>query len=79
MRPDVLMFTIRLILAALLGAVALLLIIGDGYIFFVCAVLRRRAPSWIPILGGLAGALGVLIFPVGGRGARGGCQSFSIG
>ena len=48
----------------------LLIILGtyisclNGYIFFIGVVHRRKAASWIPLLGGASGAVGLVLLPI---------------
>ncbi len=36
----------------------------NGAVFWIGQVLRRRAGSWVPLVGGIAGAIGVATLPV---------------
>ncbi|MBZ0134916.1 MAG: hypothetical protein K8I27_00920 [Planctomycetes bacterium] len=57
---------LRWTIAGVLGAFFLMLAYGNGWIAFQQIVLRKKAPSWIPLFGGFAGACAVIIAPVDG-------------
>jgi hypothetical protein len=54
------------ITAGLLFAVCVWLASMNAYVFFKGFILRKKAPSWIPLVGGLCGALSVIALPVPG-------------
>lgn len=47
------MLIARTVVGALLGLVAVAVIASNDYIFVRTMLQRRRAPSWIPLVGGL--------------------------
>lgn len=59
--------TARTLLGIPLAALALCIVAFNDYVFVLQAVLRRRAPSWIPLLGALFGAAAFVV--ISGRAA----------
>ena len=55
-------------IAVLLFAPCLLLTVVNGAIFWQGVVLRRRTSSWVPLVGGLSGAVSLSVVPVPGVG-----------
>jgi hypothetical protein len=54
------------ILSGLYGVLALPLIAANNLAAFEQFILRRRAPSWIPLLGGLLGVAALRTLPIQG-------------
>jgi hypothetical protein len=48
------------LIAIALAVFALTVIALNGYVFVCGAILRRRSPSWIPLIGGVAGCLALV-------------------
>ncbi|MCA8915905.1 MAG: hypothetical protein KDB90_10880 [Planctomycetes bacterium] len=60
------MIAVRWTVAGLLAALFVLLALGNGSIAFRAFVLKQKAPSWIPLIGGVAGAIAFIVVPIGG-------------
>ena len=58
------MNVLRAVVAGLLLFVSAWILLLNTHVFVRGYVLRRPSGSWVPFVGGLAGALGLLIVPV---------------
>jgi hypothetical protein len=44
--------------------VSALVCIGNASLLWTCYVRKRKAPSWIPLVGGITGVIGLWLLPV---------------
>ena len=62
------MLMIRYFMSFLLATLFLSLMLFNGYVFIAGLLLKKQTPSWIPMIGGLAGLLAIVAWP--GEGAK---------
>jgi hypothetical protein len=55
---------LRWLIGSLFLAFASVVIAHNWLVFWNRHILKKQAPSWIPLLGGVAGAVGVAVLPV---------------
>jgi hypothetical protein len=59
---------LRVVVAILFGLMFLSVAGLNGYVFVQGMLRKRRTPSWIPLVGGIAGAIALLVQPWWSRG-----------
>jgi hypothetical protein len=59
------MTLVRLASAIMLALLFLVVAAFNGYVFVAATLLRKRAPSWIPLVAGISGVVAIIISPLG--------------